>query len=224
MSKANKKVKKDDKKDNKKNVKNDEMKEDDNDNKNNKNNNNKNDKKDNKKNDKKGDQNGKRSGRRKSQLSKEEYNQLKEAFDFFDKDGNGAISTDEIGSVLKTLGLEIKEQELEDIMADLDENGDGIMDFDEFVIMMDRRMSINSQRNEIAETFKVFDKDKDGKITFDDLKKVLTELGEDVSDKDVSDMIKEADKNGDGVIDFEEFMQMMCSNESDDTKNALLGI
>ena len=93
--------------------------------------------------------NEKRSGRHKSQLSGQEYNQLKKVFDFFDKDGNEAISTDEIGSVLKTLGLEIADQELEDIMADLDENGDGIMDFDEFVLMMDRRMSINSQRNEI---------------------------------------------------------------------------
>merc|ERR1711933_717519 len=70
-------------------------------------------------------------------------------------------------------------------------------------------MSINSQRAEIEQTFKVFDKNGDGKITFDELKEVLTQLGEEVTDKDVMDMIKEADLNGDGAIDFEEFMIMI---------------
>lgn len=148
--------------------------------------------------------------------------QLKEAFRFFDKDGDGAITTEEIGEVLKTLGLEITTDELDDIMADLDENGDGIMDFDEFVTMMDRRMSIGSQRAEIEETFRVFDKNGDGKIDFDDLKEVLTQLGEDVTDKDVNDMIKEADQSGNGVIDFEEFMHMMLANEDEETKKSLL--
>merc|ERR1712157_706784 len=94
-------------------------------------------------------------------------------------------------------------------------------DFNEFVMMMDRRMSINSQRAEIEQTFKVFDKNGDGKITFDELKEVLTQLGEEVTDKDVSDMIKEADTNGDGAIDFDEFMVMMTANEDDQTKKSL---
>merc|ERR1711920_156871 len=119
-------------------------------------------------------------------------------------------------------GVDIKEDEIKDIMASLDENGDGVMDFDEFVQMMDRRMSINSQRAEIEQTFKVFDKNGDGKITFDELKEVLTQLGEDVTDKDVADMIKEADLNGDGAIDFDEFMIMMTANEDEHTKSLLL--
>merc|ERR1711997_937580 len=97
----------------------------------------------------------------------------------------------------------------------------GVMDFNEFVLMMDRRMSINSQRAEIEQTFKVFDKNGDGKITFDELKEVLTQLGENVTDKDVADMIKEADLNGDGAIDFDEFMIMMTANEDEATKQML---
>merc|ERR1712154_15454 len=105
-----------------------------------------------------------------------------------------------------------------------DENGDGVMDFNEFVMGMDRRMSINSQRAEIEQTFKVFDKNGDGKITFDELKEVLTALGEEVTDKDVMDMIKEADLNGDGAIDFEEFKIMMTANHDDNTKGQLLSM
>ncbi|ETO16277.1 hypothetical protein RFI_21077, partial [Reticulomyxa filosa] len=143
-----------------------------------------------------------KTGRRKSQLDKEEIRQLKEAFAFFDHNGDGAISTQEIGQVMKALGLEITDEELKDIMHDLDENGDGHMDFDEFVVMMDRRMSVGSQMDEIKSTFGFFDKKGDGKIDFEELKEALSSL-------DVRDLIKEADLNGDGCIDFAEFVQMM---------------
>merc|ERR1719297_201644 len=167
---------------------------------------------------------GKQAGRRPSQLSKEELQQLRAAFKFFDKDGNGTVEPEEISEVMKVLGVNLTLEELTDIMSNLDENGDGVMDFNEFVMMMDRRMSINSQRAEIEQTFKVFDKNGDGKITFDELKEVLTQLGENVTDKDVADMIKEADTNGDGVIDFEEFKIMMTAGHDDASKNQLLAM
>jgi len=163
-------------------------------------------------------------GRRPSQLDVDELAQLKEVFKFMDKDDNGHVDSDEIKGVLSKLGVEITGEEIKDIMASLDENGDGVMDFDEFVQMMDRRMSINSQYAEIEQTFKVFDKNGDGKITFDELKDVLTALGEEVTDKDVMDMIKEADLNGDGAIDFEEFKIMMTANHDDSTKGQLLSM
>merc|ERR1719474_1173560 len=163
-------------------------------------------------------------GRRPSQLEPSELSQLKEVFKFMDKDENGTIDPDEIKEVLGKLGVEISGDEIKDIMASLDENGDGVMDFDEFVQMMDRRMSINSQYAEIEQTFKVFDKNGDGKITFDELKDVLTALGEEVTDKDVMDMIKEADLNGDGAIDFEEFKIMMTASNDKDSKQQLLSM
>eukprot|EP01083_Nonionella_stella_P022567 62413_1 len=164
----------------------------------------------------------KNSGRRPSQLSPDELAHLKAAFKFFDADGNGTVEPEEISAVMKVLGVDLTLEELKDIMSSLDENGDGVMDFNEFVTMMDRRMSINSQRAEIEQTFKVFDKNGDGKITFDELKEVLTQLGEEVTDKDVMDMIKEADLNGDGAIDFNEFVIMMTANEDEQTKSLLL--
>ena len=163
-----------------------------------------------------------KTGRRKSQLDESEIKRLKEAFAFFDKNDDGEISTEEIGGVMKSLGLPISDDELKDIMDDLDENGDGHMDFEEFVVMMDRRMSASSQMAEIRDTFRVFDKEGTGKITFESLKEVLTQLGEVVTDKDVRDMIREADKTGDGCINFEEFMQMMLAGEDESTKASLL--
>ncbi|ETO13322.1 calmodulin 2-like protein [Reticulomyxa filosa] len=163
-----------------------------------------------------------KTGRRKSQLDKQELRQLKEAFTFFDHDNDGGISTQEIGHVMKTVGLEITDEELKDIMNDLDEDRDGHMNFDEFVLMMDRRMSVASQLDELKATFTFFDKNGDGKIDFDELKQVLTILGEQVSDKDVHDLIKEADTNGYGYIDFEEFIKIMTANEDEHIKKLLL--
>eukprot|EP01083_Nonionella_stella_P136817 416473_1 len=148
-------------------------------------------------------------GRRQSEIPVKELEELKQAFALLDKDGNGTVEPEEIGAIMKKLGLDLSTDEITDIMASLDENGDGVMDFDEFIIMMERRLSINSRNLELQQTFNIFDKKGDGVIDFDELKEVLTMLGEDVTDKDVRDMIKEADLNNDNVIDFNEFKIMM---------------
>ena len=165
-----------------------------------------------------------RQGRRVSQFGPKELQSLKQVFSWIDQDDNGSVEPEEIASVLKKFGFKLSKEEIEDIMADLDKNGDGVMDFEEFATLMDRRMSINSHRSEIHDTFQVFDVDKDGFISFTDLKITLQSLGEDVTDQDVKDMIKEFDTKQDGKIDLEEFMLMMAANEDEATKSGLLGI
>lgn len=167
---------------------------------------------------------GRRQGRRISQFGATEIQQLKQVFAWIDKDKNGSVEPDEIAEVLNKFGFKLSKEEIGDIMDDLDKNGDGVMDFEEFATLMDRRISINTYRNEIKETFALFDQDKDGKISFKDLKKTLQQLGEDVTDQDVQDMIKEFDTKGNGTINFEEFMQMMAANEDEQTKSGLLAI
>jgi Ca2+-binding EF-hand superfamily protein len=62
---------------------------------------------------------------------------------------------------------------------------------------------------EMIEAFKVFDSDGNGMISADELKQIMFNLGEKLTEEEVEDMVKEADIDGDGEINYEEFVSMM---------------
>ncbi len=71
------------------------------------------------------------------------------------------------------------------------------------------KMKETSDEDEIRQAFKLFDKNGDDKITLEELKEVMLSLGEELTDRDAMDMIKEADKHDLGHIIFEDFKAMM---------------
>ncbi|XP_063712872.1 calmodulin-A-like [Symsagittifera roscoffensis] len=142
-------------------------------------------------------------------LTEEEVGEFKEAFKLFDKDGDGTISTKELGIVMRSLGQNPTEQELTDMINEVDEDGNGTLEFKEFLIMMARRMSSDDIEQEIRDAFRVFDKDGSGTISAAELRTVMTTLGEKLTDEEVDEMIQEADIDGDGEINYEEFVKMM---------------
>lgn len=73
----------------------------------------------------------------------------------------------------------------------------------EFLVMMSRKVKDSDPEAELRGAFEVFDQDKNGTISADELRKVLTSIGDDVTDADVDEMLKLADVNGDGSIDCE---------------------
>lgn len=142
-------------------------------------------------------------------ISQETLAELKQAFFLFDKNGDGTISESELASVLENLGQKPTEEEIKDMMREVDADGNGEIDFDEFVTMMSQKMQSQDKDEEIKEAFKVFDRDGDGKISKHELYLVMKALGENLTEDEVEEMIKEADINGDGEIDFFEFKEMM---------------
>ena len=90
----------------------------------------------------------------------------------FDKDGDGTITTKELGTVMRSLGQNPTEAELQDMINEVDADGNGTIDFPEFLTMMARKMKDTDSEEEIREAFRVFDKDGNGFISAAELQTV----------------------------------------------------
>jgi len=93
------------------------------------------------------------------------------------------------------------------MITEVDTDGNGTIDFNEFVQLMGRKMKETDTEEELREAFKVFDKDGNGFISAAELRHVMTNLGEKLTDEEVDAMIKEADTDGDGQVDYNEFVK-----------------
>ena len=87
--------------------------------------------------------------------------------------------------------------------------GNGTIDFPEFLTMMARKMKDTDTEEELKEAFRVFDKDGNGFISAAELRHVMTNLGEKLTDEEVDEMIREADIDGDGQVNYDG--ELMCS-------------
>ena len=121
----------------------------------------------------------------------------------FDQNKDGAITADELFNTLDKLGFEPKRSDMHKMIDDTDDNADGKMDIDEFIVMLlDVKQHSNRKNPEqtFFEAFQLFDRDGNGSISRDELKQVLTNIGEDLTSRDIDEMVKEADNDGDNNI------------------------
>ncbi|KAF9615211.1 hypothetical protein IFM89_022473 [Coptis chinensis] len=152
--------------------------------------------------------------------------ELEKVFALFDKNGDGFITRQELGESLKNIGLSSSDKEVSSMIEKLDINGDGLIDADEFCEMyesMGRRYEgaktgekavveeEEDEEVELRDAFDVFDGNKDGLITVEELRSVLCSLGlkKGIKFEDCEEMIKKVDMDGDGMVNFDEFKLMM---------------
>jgi calmodulin len=145
------------------------------------------------------------------QLTDEQIAEFKEAFTLFDRNGDGVISASELGTVMRSLGYNPTEAELQDMINEVDADGNDTVDFPEFLSLMARKMKDVDVEEELIEAFKVFDRDGNGFISHAELSHVMTNLGQRLTDEEVDEMIRMADIDGDGQINYEEFVRMMMA-------------
>lgn len=145
----------------------------------------------------------------KHELTEEQKQEVREAFDLFDTDGSGNIDIKELKVAMRALGFEPKKEEIRKMIADVGKEGSSSIDFEDFLSMMTQKMSEKDSKEEILKAFRLFDDDATGKISFKNLKRVAKELGENLTDEELQEMIDEADRDGDGEINEQEFLRIM---------------
>ncbi|CAG8660041.1 5007_t:CDS:2 [Cetraspora pellucida] len=146
-----------------------------------------------------------------NQLTEEQISEYQAAFSLFDKDKDGVITIKELRDVMKSLGQNPTQTELQEMMNEVDLDSNGTIEFNEFLNMMARQADDGDNEEEMREAFKVFDKDSNGFISKDELRALMSNLGEKLTQGEIDEMFREADLDGDGQINYEEFVKIMGS-------------
>ncbi|KAJ6831495.1 polcalcin Jun o 2 isoform X1 [Iris pallida] len=140
--------------------------------------------------------------------------ELERVFDKFDSNGDGKISADELAAIFATLGdgQPLTDEELRRMMEEADSDGDGFISLDEFIDLNTLQVDPTAALEDLRHAFSMFDLDRNGSISAEELAKVLRSLGEGVSVAQCRKMIDGVDKDGDGMVSFEEFKVMMSGS------------
>jgi len=144
-------------------------------------------------------------------LDKEQIAILQKAFDSFAQ-GKGYITPETVGAILRAMGQPFVDSTLREMIAEVDEDGSGQIEFEEFIILASKFIveeDAEALQKELKDAFRLYDKEGNGFIPTSCLKEILRELDNDLSDADLDGMIDEIDEDGSGTVDFDEFMEMM---------------
>ncbi|KAI7797061.1 calcium-binding protein 5a [Triplophysa rosa] len=150
------------------------------------------------------------------ELADDEIEELREAFNEFDKDKDGLISCKDLGNLMRTMGYMPTEMELIELGQNINMNLGGRVDFEDFVELMAPKLLAETAGmigvKELRDAFKEFDMDGDGEITTEELRSAMSKLlGEHMNQREIDAVVREADNNGDGTVDFEEFVRMLSN-------------
>merc|ERR1739838_280974 len=143
-----------------------------------------------------------------SELSEEEFLELKNAFELYEKNSaDGKVDTQELGKLLRSLGQNPGEDELDSMIRELHIDGQGTLEFPDFLKMMSKRMKDKDSDHELREAFRVFDEEGTGFVSASDLKYILVDImGE--KEAEVKGMMKEVKVSKDGQINYEDFISI----------------
>ena len=145
------------------------------------------------------------------QLNEENIAEIKEAFSLFDKNSDGVLTAEELVHAMRALGQNPTTAELQEIVNQVDANGNGTIEFQEFLSLMVRKMGSECNREEeddFMKFFKSFDQYGDGLISTAELRYVLLQV-KSIDEGEVEEMISSADIDGNGHINYEQFMRII---------------
>ena len=144
------------------------------------------------------------------EITEEEKQEIKEAFNIFGSEATGTIEVKEFKKALLALGFESRNEEIKKILSEADKCGESLIRYNDFCEIMTRKMLERKPIKEIQKGCILICEDKQNKISIKHLLKIANELGEKISNEELIKMI-EADKDGDGTISEEDYIKIMLN-------------
>ncbi|TFK96031.1 myosin regulatory light chain cdc4 [Pterulicium gracile] len=135
--------------------------------------------------------------------------EYKEAFALFDKKGTGSVPRETLGDLLRALGQNPTQAEVTQLTNDAPRD----IDYQTFLKILNRPDGFKpaGTPEEFIRGFQVFDKEGNGFIGAGELRYVLTQLGEKMSDEEVDELLKGVQIGADGNINYESFVRTILS-------------
>merc|ERR1739845_339353 len=148
-------------------------------------------------------------------LAADEIKCLKTCFDLFDTKEVDFLSADDLGEIMRAMGFRPTEEELKDLLAEIDEDGSGEIEFGEFcqlcATFLVEDPDMETMKRELQDAFRLYDREGQGFITNETLRSLIGELLAPLSDEELDGIIDELDEDGSGTMDFDEFCEMMMT-------------
>ncbi|XP_071161033.1 calmodulin-alpha-like [Mytilus edulis] len=135
-------------------------------------------------------------------LTDEEIKEFQKTYSMFDYDENGTISTNQLGTVMRALGLNPSDGEVQDIINEIDAEGNGVIEFPEFLTVMSRKINEIDNEDEIRDAINIIFKDREY-VSAVEIWYLMRKFGDKLSDEEVQDFINQTRTDGDGKIRYE---------------------
>ena len=137
----------------------------------------------------------------------EEFKEFEQQFINIAGNLKTSIDKNMLGLLTKNLGQNYRQEELERLMEEVDEDGNGKIEFEEFVMAMENKSKEDEYT--IKQAFAILDRNDTGYITPNDLRHAMICLGEIYSLEEITEMLSLVDEDQDGVINFQEFNKLV---------------
>ena len=138
--------------------------------------------------------------------------QISCAFYLFDNDKDGILKSKDFLKILAKNQIRLPESSAKKLLGDYNNNeNETDVSMKDFISLINTRMKKVESEEELVEMFKIFDKKGTGKVSSGDIRAVLDDIDEPISQQELEELMLNWDKNKDGFLDFSEFKEMMSN-------------
>jgi len=148
--------------------------------------------------------------RRKKELTEDQLTEIQDSFDLFAKETD-TIDAEELLVVMRALGHEPAAADLKRLVNLSDKNNTGQLDFDGYLNIILTKMAERPSEADLQKAFRLFDSNSKGTVDQADLRRIADQIGENIEDDELADMIYYADTSGSSQIGPEDFVKIVTT-------------